>query len=367
MNKKLTTIGIIIVILGALAVGFIAFRGRTSNPAGDKPVIKIGAILPLSGDLGNVGESAKNAIMLAVADANKNTDNKYYYKLVIDDDRFEVKKDVVLANKQITGDGARAIIGFASTPGLVVAPIANKNKVIYLNVGASDQNIAKGDYTFIHWTMPSQTAGKLVEFFVKQNYKNIAIVSEVDAGFSVIEKAFSAAAKKAGLKTKTFEVNPTEKDFRPILAQIKKLKPDALVVGVWGAQLPILVKQYHESGFAMPIANIETFSMAPDFNILEGAYFSDVAQSPEEFNARLRREYKSTASDFATGNFYDAAMLVVRAFESADTPDDAATALSAIKEYDGIVGHLTQDETGIFQSGAVIKQVKNGMPALITE
>ncbi|MCL1892313.1 MAG: ABC transporter substrate-binding protein [Alphaproteobacteria bacterium] len=364
-NKKLWIVVAVIAIIAAIALAFSP-RHSAENPD-NKPVIKIGAILPLSGDLANVGESAKNAIMMAVANANKNADNRYYYKLVVDDDRFEVKKTVVLANKQIFSNAVAAIVGFASTPGLVVAPIADKHKVIYMNVGASDQNIAKGGYAFIHWTMPSQTTGRLAEFFARKGYKNIAIISEVDAGFSVLEKALAGAAKNAGIKTKTFEINPTEKDFRPVLAQIKQMKPDALVVGVWGAQLPILIKQYHESGLTMPIANTETFSMAPDFSILEGAYFSDVAQSPEEFNARLRGEYKSTASDFATGNFYDAIMLMVKAFETAETPEEAAAALRAIKEYDGIVGRLTQSDNGIFQSDAVIKRVTNGKPEIVEE
>ena len=361
MKKK---IGLIAAIIVLIAIAIFVFSGRRDVAAG-KPTVKIGVILPLSGDLANVGEAAKNAISMAIGDANKNTDNKYFYKLVIDDDRFEVKKDALLANKQITSDGVKAIIGFASTPGLVVAPIAEKGKVIYVNVGASDLNVAAGKYNFIHWTTPDKTTSRLVEFFSERGYKNIAIVSSIDAGFSTLEQGVVAAAKKSGIKTKTFEVNPAEKDFRPILAHIKAMNADAIVAGVWGAQLPILVKQYHESGLKLSITNTETFAMAPDFTILEGAYFTDVAQSGEEFNARLKREFPKTASDFATGNFYDAVMLIVNAFEKVDTSDAAVDALRATRKYDGIVGHLTQDDHGVFQSTAVLKQIKNGKAEIV--
>ncbi|MDR1697059.1 MAG: ABC transporter substrate-binding protein [Rickettsiales bacterium] len=341
----------------------VACDDAPKNPT-NKPVIKIGAVLPLSGDFANVGNSFKNAMTMALADVRK-TDTKYHYELVVDDSGFETKKDALLFNKQAHTDKVSAMVSFASASGNVIAPLAQANKIIYLNVGASDPVVAAGDYNFIHWTPSDVTAQRVVDFYKSRGWDNIVFLGSIDAGVEKIESEFTKLAHAAGMKTRAFYANGNEKDLRVIIRQAADEKPDAFMIMFWGGQLPVFVKQYHEAGLNIPLTNIETFAMAPDFDIIEGAYFSDVAQNSDEFNERLHDEYPKTQNDFATGNYYDAIMLIVRAFESADVPEDAVAELQKIKTYTGIVGKLEQDKIGIFRSGAVMKQIKNGKAELI--
>ena len=67
------------------------------------------------------------------------------------------------------------------------------------------------------------------------------------------------------------------------------------------------------------------------------------------------------------GNTYDAVMLIVKAFERAETKETAIDELLKIKEYDGVVGMVYQDENGIFNSNAVLKKVINGKPVVVKE
>ena len=55
--------------------------------ANNKPVVKIGAIFPLSGDSAESGEYARDALIMAMEDA-KAQDLKYEYKVLIEDDQF---------------------------------------------------------------------------------------------------------------------------------------------------------------------------------------------------------------------------------------------------------------------------------------
>lgn len=64
---------------------------------------------------------------------------------------------------------------------------------------------------------------------------------------------------------------------------------------------------------------------------------------------------------------YDNVMLIVRAFETAATKEQAVDELLKIKVYDGISGRLEQDENGIFNSEATIKKIINGKPVRIRE
>ena len=58
------------------AVLAIAGCGREKS---DKPVVKIGGILPLTGGAAQMGTAAKNGAIMAVEQLNKNTQNKYKY------------------------------------------------------------------------------------------------------------------------------------------------------------------------------------------------------------------------------------------------------------------------------------------------
>ena len=53
-------------------------------------------------------------------------------------------------------------------------------------------------------------------------------------------------------------------------------------------------------------------------------------------------------------------MLIVYAFEHAENKESAIDELLKLKEYNGVVGKIVQDENGIFNSNAVLKTIKNG-------
>ena len=66
-----------------LALSLTACGKKTDTPKTDKPVVKIGAILPLSGDLAVWGNSEKQGLLLAQEDLPHST--KYSYQLIFDD------------------------------------------------------------------------------------------------------------------------------------------------------------------------------------------------------------------------------------------------------------------------------------------
>ena len=57
----------------------------------DKPIVKVGASLPLTGNMSHIGISAKNALQMAIDKWNA-IDTKFKYQLIVEDDAFEAKK-----------------------------------------------------------------------------------------------------------------------------------------------------------------------------------------------------------------------------------------------------------------------------------
>ncbi len=361
-NKLFLATIIAVTLIGIIGIFFQPKKQDIEN----KQVIRIGAILPLTGDFGNIGQSFKNAVLLAKKDLEKkNLKNKYEF--IFDDDSFETRKTISAFQKQRSLDKVKAVISFASATGNVIAPLTDQAKIIYINVGASDKNVAKGKYNFIHWTQPENTAGKLAEFLSKNNYKNIAFIGGIDAGVNAIGKSFIEQATPFGLNVKVYNFNNGEKNFKLLLLKTQQDNPDAYVVMAWGGTIAPMMKQIKEVGITQPITNIEIFATVPDFSVVNNTYYSDVAQSSPEFIERLKKEFPDTASDFGVGNIYDSIILFVQAFEKASTPDEAVDELIKTKTYNGVVGNLIQDEAGIFNSQAIIKKVINNKPELIKE
>ena len=91
-------------------------------------------ILPLSGNANALGESAKNAAILA-KEQFKNTKDEY--ELIFEDDQADSKKTVSAFRKLVDLDQVRAIVTAFSGPGNAIAPIAQKEQIIHFSGGFS--------------------------------------------------------------------------------------------------------------------------------------------------------------------------------------------------------------------------------------
>ena len=109
----------------------------------EEKVVKIGAILPLTGDGAKYGKSAKNGIDLAIEDINKKGGILgRQVKVIYEDSQADASKAVSAFRKIVNVEHIKFILGpLSSTEVLAVAPIANKEKVIILAPAASAPQI----------------------------------------------------------------------------------------------------------------------------------------------------------------------------------------------------------------------------------
>ena len=84
-----------------MATSLVACGEKTEAPKENtKPVVKIGVILPLSGNNSAMGEASKKAMLMAIADNTKQS-NKYNYEIIFEDNQMITSKTAVIANKLI--------------------------------------------------------------------------------------------------------------------------------------------------------------------------------------------------------------------------------------------------------------------------
>jgi branched-chain amino acid transport system substrate-binding protein len=357
--KTLTAILILFIVTAFVLAGCI-----TGNVVKEeKQTVKIGLILPLTGQLSNLGESARYAALIAESQLNN---TKYNYKIIFEDNELDPKLTSTALQKLINIDKVDAVISFTSGPGNVVSPVAQENKIIHIGIG-SDKNIAKGEYNFLHWTQPEEENRVFVAELQKLGIKNIAVFSWNQQGSIAVLDDLKEKLKETDIKIVGEDISTSgEKDFKTNIMKMEKLNPDAYVMLTFPPELDIAVKQMKELDVKAPVIGIETIESTEHPELFEGSWFVNAADATETFARLFKEKYPDKTVQMASGNVYDAINLIATAYEnagkSADKPttEEAASALSEIKNFNGALGTLNVGEDGIVQSIAAVKMVKDG-------
>lgn len=372
-NKTWLVLGIIVIVLLSILLIFNATGNSTGKAVSgnEKPVVKIGVSAPLSGDLGFLGEGVKNSMLLAQEDMKKDT--KYEYKLIFEDDKINPKEASTTANKLIGVDNVNAIVSFSSGIGNVISPIAEENNVLHINVGASDPNVAKGEYNFIHWTSPPEETRVFIKELQNRGIKKLAIVLMNQQGAIATIEDLKDRLSGTGIQVVSEErFNLGTKDFKTVLMKAKESNPDIYLFYAFSPELEIMTRQAKELDVTHLTA-IEAFELTNQPELFEGMWYVNVADAGDKFTNAYKEKYGKNPS-IASANAYDVYNLIVQSYENAGanlpadkkpTSEQAANELSNIKGYSGAVGPLTINAEGIIDSKAVVREIKNGKPVTI--
>jgi len=332
----------------------------------EKGPIKIGGAFALTGYAAEWGEADMNGATLAIEEVNaKGGIHERNVELIVEDIQSDGVKTVTAVNKLINFDSADMIIG-PTWFGQVASPLAKQNKVLMISPSAGVVP-EPNKYFFDVWPTERQEVLAIVDYMIDNKVKNVVVVYSLNDWSQSVKDNFVNEAQDNGLKIiDEFPTNPDEKDFRTIIAQIKKLNPEAVYApfaffpsqGAFSKQLKesgIEVKLYSSSG-------TENLALLEAFPEIEGTIYSYQAKSIKElsFSKRYEEKFKVSAIP-ASAYAYDSVYLIAEALESgAKTPEDISKYLSSIN-YNGVSSKISFDENGrITNKEYVIKIVKEG-------
>lgn len=117
----------------------------------DAGTIKIGAVLPLTGDVATFGQSTKNGIQLAVDETNKKggiLGKKI--ETVYEDDQNTPSSSANAGQKLINNDNVIALIGSVTSKcSIALGPIANESKIPMITSDSTNPKVTQaGEYVF---------------------------------------------------------------------------------------------------------------------------------------------------------------------------------------------------------------------------
>lgn len=219
-----------------LSISFLLFLSFFSNEnifAQDLSNLKIGIILPLSGDAAFWGSNPKKGIELVIKDLQKYNTKFLAPTLIFEDDSCDPKKAVTAFKKLKDIDKVQLILGPAcSSASLAVAPLVEREKIPQFVFSEADALSDSGEYIFRLW-IPNGRQAKLLakHIYNQKKLKEVAIISVKNAYGEDFNKGFSEEfTKLGGIISANEEYAPEDSNPRVQLLKIKAKKPQGLVL-----------------------------------------------------------------------------------------------------------------------------------------
>ena len=207
------------ILIGIVIVGFAVWGIFTASNNNNEQT-RIGVILPLSGQYAALGESDRNAMMLAKEELKAENIELYF-----EDDAYDAKKAVSAYHKLKSIHDIDAVIVLSAPSIESIAPLTNADNIPLLGLGGTI--VYKKDTVF--QLMPSgnllfptlgQEYGKL--------YKKIAVAHSNAPLFAENTRMFRTGLP-SDVEAPDFVINPGL-DYRTEVQKILATKPDAITL-----------------------------------------------------------------------------------------------------------------------------------------
>jgi len=363
--------GALMIVLAFCMAGCTPKAGTTS-----KNLVKVGAILPLTGVAATYATSLKCGMELALSEVNgKGGVNGRKLEIVYEDDAGKPTSGVSAFNKLITIDRVSIVIGgMFSAVTLAIAPVAERERIILLSPTSSAVELTKaGDYIFRIYPSDSYDGSFLAGFANdKLHAKRAAVIYLQVASVSAVTKVFKEEFEAQGgtvVAMETYKEGDT--DFRTQILKAQQSRPDIILIPGYLNEMATLLRQAKQLGVKTQFLSISTFYdpkiLQLAGNAAEGVLFSSpmfdtksTDPEVESFVGAFRSKY-GRDPDILAGYGYDVVGITARALQSGDAnPESIKRNLYAIRDYPGVTGRTSFDSNGDVTKALRVMQVKNG-------
>ncbi len=218
--------------------------------AADTGPLRIGLLLPMTGQQASTGRQIDGAVKLWLAQ-NGNKVAGRTVEVLLKDDGAVPDTTKRLAQELIVNDKVTVLAGFGITPtALATAPLATQSKTPLVVMAAATSSITQASPFIVRtsFTLPQVTVS-IADWAAKNNIKRaISLVADYGPGFDA-EKFFESQFRLNGGQVMDKLRTPLRApDFAPVLQKVADAKPDALFVFLPSGQGAAFMKQFGERG-----------------------------------------------------------------------------------------------------------------------
>jgi branched-chain amino acid transport system substrate-binding protein len=336
--------------------------------AGSKGAVKVGVLLPLTGNTAWAGKTNRIAATIAAEEVNaQDLAGGYRIELVFGDSQCEPRAAHDQAQRLISQEKVQLLIGeWCSSASIAVAQVANDEKIpLLVNISTADQIAGDaGPYAF-QSSMQNRYSQQREAALLEKDFKfeSVAIIVENNDFGLTFRKNMVALMQKAGKKV-VLDVTQDRNDtnWYATITRIPASKPDLVIVSISAVQAANFVKQYAEAGIATPlfsdypppprIFERQVGMQAGKIGLVRAAFFvKSETNTPaqKEFVAKLEARAQKELNEAHDVTYwdvasYDAVRLVADAIKrGGPQAADYVKAMAATK-IDLVLGHYEFDE-----------------------
>ncbi|WP_223343227.1 ABC transporter substrate-binding protein [Synechocystis sp. PCC 7339] len=407
-RRRLTAIALNLALAGTTAG--LMFACAESEPApgdganqpstgGEGGALKLGALLPATGDLSSIGQNMPLAVQLAVDTINAcGGVNGQDVTVIIEDDQTDPTAGVSAMTKLAEADRVAGVVGsFASSVSSAAVPIAVRNNIMMISPGSTSpvftDQAKKGEFKgFWARTAPPDTyqAQALAALAKKQGFTDTATVvinNDYGVGFErVFVESFAADGGTVTNKDNPVRYDPKAATLDTEAGQAFANSPDAVAAVLYADTGSVLVQSAYRQGLMDGVTLLLTDGVySPDFvekvgkdangvSLLSGALGTVPGADGKALEAFTAQWKDATGGKDVTAfvpHTYDATVLMMLAAEAAksntgtaiqskirevsngpgEEVTDACEAIAMVREgkeinYQGASGNVDIDENG---------------------
>ena len=236
----------------SLATGLlsIAFGAALMAGAAAQETVKVGLILPMTGQQASTGKQIAAAARLYVQQNGPMVAGKKV-ELVIKDDAAVPDNSKRIAQELIVNDKVSFTAGYGITPcALAVAPLSTQAKVPQIIMAAGTSIITERSPYIARTSFTMAQSSVVIADWAAKNgiRKVVTVVSDYGPGHDSETSFKQRFGEAGGQVVAELRVPLMSPDFAPFLQRARDAGPDAIFVFVPAGQGGVFVKQFVERG-----------------------------------------------------------------------------------------------------------------------
>lgn len=356
--KKRNIVGFFICVALIAFALVLFFLNQKKHSHDEKKVVQIGAVLPMTGNLSSIGESASHGLRMA-----EEYVNTYYpdrqLKILIEDGMGNTASSISAANKLVTIDKISTIFSIVSSVDLALIPIHQKQGTLMFS-HASHPSLSAVDSLFFRH---SQTVTQEVSFVLDNvdTTSNFALCYMND-DFGV---AFCSALKNSLGNEKLISEFPfpaNETNFQTLAKKVIDSRAEKIIICAGGKNISNLIIKLREQNYQGEIVTTLSYVVSGAGALTQNIHNLSMVNFKK---AELAGDFASFVQDYEKRNgcrigtaeliFFNSAMIVYLNSMNGITPLSVA---EDIKK---------QSELDILGNRVVITTTNDILPELIME
>ncbi|MGB3488719.1 MAG: ABC transporter substrate-binding protein [Xanthobacteraceae bacterium] len=381
----------------SVAAAVAALMISVSAHAADKPELRIGSVVAMTGPASALGLPEKNALELLQEQLAKDTSLPFTVKFITYDDGSDPTKAVNNVRKLITEDRAHVVICCTTTPtSMAILETVTQAKVPNISLALGQSVIEPVQER--HWIFKTPSTDQLqvtglVNDMVKRGIKKVAFLGLEDSFGEGGWIAMQSVAKAKGVEIVASErFSRTDTNFTPQALKVRQSNPGAVYIHAIPPSAALVHQALKRVGYTGPIyhsgGSANNAFIAIGKQDVEGALlgttpvlvYKDLPDSNPlkpviaKFAALYEKRFNVPKVDIFPGQSWDAGNITLKAAEEAvkagaklDDLDASRAALrdkiEGIKDFVGVGGifnYSSTDHLGLDHRSTFISVVKNG-------